>query len=52
MTRRGELIYLLNHGVEASMSLAPGSWTDLLTGEAFTGDAPLGLRAVRILKPS
>lgn len=51
VTQRGELLYLLNHGAPTSVSLAPGGWTDLLTGETLTGSTSLGTRDVRILRP-
>ena len=52
VTQRGELLYLLNHGEPVNVALAPGSWTDLLTGEALRGAAVLELRGVRVLRLS
>ena len=47
------LLYLLNHNTEtAEVGLAPGDYTDLLTGETLSGAASLEARAVRILRRS
>ena len=47
------LLYLLNHAErEITQPLPPGSYTDLLTGEAMAGEAELPPRSVRILAPA
>jgi beta-galactosidase len=50
VTKRGELIYLLNHNVEPSQVTLEGGGSDLLSGERFTGAIPLPARSVRILQ--
>lgn len=45
------LLYLLNHGpAEVDVALAPGAYTDLLSGETCTERARLPHRGVRILR--
>lgn len=48
----GTTLYLLNHGTEKQdVLLAPNTvYTDLLTGEAISGDIEIDVREVRVLK--
>ncbi|WP_037679434.1 beta-galactosidase [Streptomyces griseus] len=47
--RRGELLFLLNHGREPVTVEVPGSHTDLLTGEGHTDRLTLGRYGVAVL---
>ncbi|MEU7382568.1 beta-galactosidase [Streptomyces sp. NPDC042207] len=49
--RRGELLFLLNHGREPVTVDVPGTHRDLLTGEAVTGRTTLGRYGAAVLKP-
>ncbi|PZG94512.1 beta-galactosidase, partial [Streptomyces sp. NTH33] len=49
--RRGELLFLLNHGREPVTVDVPGTHRDLLTGAAVTGRTTLGRYGVAVLKP-
>ncbi|NEY36728.1 beta-galactosidase, partial [Streptomyces sp. PRKS01-65] len=47
--RRGEVLFLLNHGGGPVTVQVPGTHRDLLTGEAVTGRVTLGRRGVAVL---
>ena len=49
---RVALLYVLNYGAETTVPLAEGNWHDLLTGETLTGNAPLPVMGVRVLRQS
>ncbi|MFH9982209.1 beta-galactosidase [Streptomyces sp. NPDC017179] len=49
--RRGELLFLLNHGREPVTVDVPGTRRDLLTGKAVTGRTTLGRYGAAVLKP-
>ncbi|TMR93804.1 beta-galactosidase [Nonomuraea basaltis] len=49
--RRGEVLFLLNHGAEAASVPIPGPAVDLLTGAATDGPVTLPPRAVVALRP-
>jgi beta-galactosidase len=49
--RRGELLFLLNHGREPVTVDVPGTHRDLLTGAAVTGRTTLGRHGVAVLRP-
>ena len=49
--RRGELLFLLNHGREPVTVAVPGTRHDLLTGTTVTDEAVLGRYDVKVLKP-
>ncbi|MHB9858711.1 beta-galactosidase [Streptomyces sp. YIM S03343] len=49
--RRGELLFLLNHGREPVTVPVPGTHRDLLTGIEVTDRAVLGRYDVKVLKP-
>ncbi|KMS68255.1 beta-galactosidase [Streptomyces leeuwenhoekii] len=47
--RRGEVLFLLNHGRDPVTVQVPGTHRDLLTGETVTGRVTLGRRGVAVL---
>ncbi|MFE1339032.1 beta-galactosidase [Streptomyces sp. NPDC058733] len=49
--RRGELLFLLNHGGAPVTVAVPGTHTDLLTGTAVTGEVALGRHGAAVLRP-
>jgi beta-galactosidase len=49
--RRGDLLFLLNHGREPVTVTVPGAHRDLLTGAGVTGETVLGRYDVKVLKP-
>ncbi|MCH5675726.1 beta-galactosidase [Streptomyces gilvus] len=49
--RRGDLLFLLNHGREAVAVEVPGSRHDLLTGAQVGGEVMLGRYGVAVLAP-
>jgi beta-galactosidase len=49
--RRGELLFLLNHGREPVTVEVPGSPRDLLGGARVTGSVTLGRYGVAVLRP-
>ncbi|MFF4523041.1 beta-galactosidase [Streptomyces bluensis] len=49
--RRGELLFVLNHGREPVTVEVPGTHHDLLTGEALTDRVTLGRYGVAVLRP-
>lgn len=49
--RRGELLFLLNHGREPVTVDVPGTHRDLLTGAPVTGRTTLGRYGAAVLKP-
>ncbi|MET9910801.1 beta-galactosidase [Streptomyces sp. NPDC006476] len=49
--RRGDLLFLLNHGRESVAVPVPGSCQDLLTGVKVGGDVTLGRYGVVVLRP-
>lgn len=48
--RRGELLFLLNHGRAAVTVAVPGAQEDLLTGKAVEGPVELGRHGVAVLR--
>jgi beta-galactosidase len=49
--RRGELLFLLNHGREPVTDEVPGSHHDLLGGGTVSGSVTLGRYGVAVLRP-
>ncbi|GGR15064.1 beta-galactosidase [Streptomyces aurantiogriseus] len=49
--RRGDLLFLLNHGREPVTVDVPGTHTDLLTGDPVTDTVALGRYGVVVLRP-
>ncbi|MGY5122849.1 beta-galactosidase [Streptomyces sp. 900105755] len=49
--RRGELLFLFNHGREEAKISLMGTHRDLLTGTTVTGETVLGRYGVAVLKP-
>ncbi|MEU6537513.1 beta-galactosidase [Streptomyces sp. NPDC047000] len=49
--RRGELLFLLNHGREPVTVPVPGTHRDLLTGAPVTDETVLGRYDVKVLRP-
>jgi beta-galactosidase len=49
--RRGELLFVLNHGTEPVTVQVPGVHRDLLTGAVVTDEVALGRYGVAVLKP-
>ncbi|WP_320773212.1 beta-galactosidase [Streptomyces sp. CRN 30] len=49
--RRGDLLFLLNHGRDPVTVEVPGTHRDVLTGETLTGRAGLERYGVRVLAP-
>ncbi|ADI13092.1 beta-galactosidase [Streptomyces bingchenggensis BCW-1] len=49
--RRGEVLFVLNHGREPVTVEVPGTHHDLLTGEAATDRVTLGRYGVAVLRP-
>ncbi|MEV5736282.1 beta-galactosidase [Streptomyces sp. NPDC052292] len=49
--RRGELLFLLNHGREPVTVPVPGTHHELLTEAAVTGEVTLGRYGVAVLRP-
>jgi beta-galactosidase len=49
--RRGELLFVLNHGREPVTVEVPGTHHDLLTGKAVTDRITLGRYDVAVLRP-
>jgi len=49
--RRGDLLFVLNHGRESVTVEVPGSHRDLLTGASVQGEVTLGRYGVAVLKP-
>ncbi|MDP4507766.1 beta-galactosidase [Nonomuraea turcica] len=49
--RRGDVLFLLNHGPEPARVPIPEAAEDLLTGAAFEGQVALAPRAVAALRP-
>ncbi|MGW3358496.1 beta-galactosidase [Streptomyces bungoensis] len=49
--RRGELLFLLNHGREPVTVRVPGIHVELLGGTAVTGEVALGRHGVAVLRP-
>ncbi|MGA5450989.1 beta-galactosidase [Streptomyces umbrinus] len=49
--RRGDLLFVLNHGREAVIVQVPGSHRDLLTGQQVTGSVELAGLGAAVLSP-
>ncbi|MFJ8509225.1 beta-galactosidase [Streptomyces avermitilis] len=49
--RRGDLLFVLNHGREPVTIAVPGTHHDLLTGATVTNDVVLGRYGVAVLRP-
>ncbi|MBA2809338.1 beta-galactosidase [Streptomyces sp. KM273126] len=49
--RRGDLLFVLNHGCDEITVDVPGTHRDLLTGSTVTGSLVLGRYGVAVLKP-
>ncbi|MFF4691091.1 Beta-galactosidase C-terminal domain [Streptomyces sp. NPDC001307] len=49
--RRGELLFLLNHGREPVTAEVPGSHHDPLGGGTVSGSVTLGRYGVAVLRP-
>jgi beta-galactosidase len=49
--RRGELLFVLNHGREPVTVEVPGTYLDLLTDETVTGGLTLGRYGAAVLRP-
>jgi beta-galactosidase len=49
--RRGEVLFVLNHGRDEVMVGVPGTYRDLLTGAQVTGSLSLGRYGVAVLRP-
>ncbi|MCI3277845.1 beta-galactosidase [Streptomyces cylindrosporus] len=49
--RRGDLLFVLNHGRESVTVEVPGSHQDLLTGATVEGEVTLGRYGVMVLRP-
>ncbi|MFJ3666726.1 beta-galactosidase [Streptomyces sp. NPDC090106] len=49
--RRGESLFLLNHGRDTVRVQVPGTHRDLLTGETVTGELALGRHGAAVLQP-
>ncbi|MET7851961.1 beta-galactosidase [Streptomyces avermitilis] len=49
--RRGDLLFVLNHGREPVTVAVPGTHHDLLTGATVTNDVVLGRYGVAVLRP-
>ncbi|MBW8738430.1 MAG: beta-galactosidase [Streptomyces turgidiscabies] len=49
--RRGELLFVLNHGTEPVTVQVPGDHRDLLTGNTVSDEVSLGRYGVAVLKP-
>ncbi|MFF2820820.1 beta-galactosidase [Kitasatospora cineracea] len=50
--RRGELLFLLNHGPQQASCELPGHWEDLLTGKPGTGTLTLERHGAAVLRPA
>lgn len=49
--RRGEVLFVLNHGRDEVMVGVPGTYRDLLTGTQVNGSLSLGRYGVAVLRP-
>ncbi|MFF4359646.1 beta-galactosidase [Streptomyces sp. NPDC001604] len=49
--RRGDLLFVLNHGRESVTVQVPGTHRDLLTGATVEGEVTLGRYGVMVLRP-